>query len=167
MRFLLFILILSTISCKKEVETKAFNYVEGADIKMFDYNELDSYIKNHPSETLVVNFWATWCAPCIKELPAFEKLGDTYADQDVKILLVSLDFPEQMDHLKAFVAKKELQSEVVFLDDGDANRWIPKVDKNWSGALPATLIIGDKRKRFYEQSFTYGLLESELKYILN
>ncbi len=167
MRFLIVFLTFCVISCKKEAVPPSYNYVDGSEIKVFDYQGLEGYIKQHPAETLVINFWATWCAPCIKELPAFEKLGKHYEGQDVEILLVSLDFPEQMDHLKAFIAKKELQSEVVFLDDGDANKWIPKVDKNWSGAIPATLVIGDKRKRFYEQSFTYDMLESELKDIIN
>ena len=66
------------------------------------------------------------------------------------VLLVSLDFPDQLDKLKAFVKKKDLKSEVLYLDDGDANAWIPKVNDSWSGAIPATLITGSKRKKFYQ-----------------
>lgn len=155
------------ISCKRE--NKEYNpaFVEGSTIKSLNFNDLEGYIKNHPAETLVVNFWATWCAPCVKELPTFEKLGETYANKDVKVLLVSLDFPEQLEKLTQFVENKKIQSEVIFLNDGDANEWIPKVDRSWSGAIPATLVVGVKNKKFYERSFNFSQLENELKSVIN
>lgn len=163
--FILFFIAAS--SCKKNQEVEVANFVEGTSIRTFNYAGLERYVESHPSETLVINFWATWCAPCIKELPAFEKITQKYAEQEVTVLLVSLDFPEEMDKLKKFIEKKELQSEVVYLDDGDANRWIPKVHKSWSGAIPATLIKTNKNKKFYEKSFSYAQLENEIANISN
>lgn len=89
----------------------------------------------------VINFWATWCAPCVKEMPLLERLNRE--NKKVKVLLVSLDF--DLDHnqskITGFVARKKLQSEVVILDESDPSSWIEKIDKTWSGTLPATLII--------------------------
>jgi len=92
--------------------------------------------------TYVINFWATWCAPCVKELPYFEKLNQKYTDKKVKVILVSQDFSKQLEKkLKPFLEKNKLQSEVLVLIDPDANSWIDKVNPAWSGAIPATVII--------------------------
>jgi len=111
---------------------------------------------NEGQKVKVINFWATWCAPCIKEMPFLERLNRD--NKDVKVLLVSLDFDLDHDQSKitTFVQRKKLNSEVVILDEPDPNAWIPKIDKNWSGALPATLIMNPttgKRK----------LIQGELK----
>ena len=128
-----------------------------------------SFFLNQKDDTVyVVNFWATWCAPCIKELPSFEEIGKKYKDQKVKVILVSLDFPKKVEsNLIPFIERKKLVSEVIHLDDPDANSWIEKIDKNWSGAIPATIIYRNDSKAFYEQSFTYEELETELLKMLN
>ena len=113
-------------------------------------------------KTLVVNFWATWCKPCIKELPYFEAAQTKYKE-DIRVILVSLDFPEKLEsQLIPFVNENAIHSQVVLLDDPYENEWIPKVDSTWSGAIPATLIISGSKKVFYEKSFTQEELENEI-----
>jgi thiol-disulfide isomerase/thioredoxin len=103
----------------------------------------------------VVNFWATWCAPCVEELPYFEELTREYADKPLRVLLVSLDFRRQLERrLLPFLKNNDIQSRVVVLDDADANAWIDKVDPSWSGAIPATLFYQGERRLFKEQTFT-------------
>ncbi|WGD35166.1 TlpA disulfide reductase family protein [Olleya sp. YS] len=138
-------------------------------LKIFNFNELEVYLAaKDNSKTYVVNFWATWCAPCVKELPYFEKLNKDYANKKVEVILVSLDFPKHLEtKLKPFLAKHKLKSEVILLNDVDSNTWIPKVDKDWSGAIPATIIYNQKKTLFYEHSFEYEELETELKQFLN
>ncbi|MGB3606378.1 TlpA family protein disulfide reductase [Psychroserpens sp.] len=135
------------------------------DLKVLDFDGLEAYLnKKDKRKTYVVNFWATWCAPCVKELPSFEELNARYKDQNVEVILISLDFPKQIEtKLKPFLKKNALKSEVVVLDDVDSNTWIPKVSKAWSGAIPATIIYNQQKKEFYERSFTYSELEIELK----
>jgi len=96
---------------------------------------------NEGQKVKVINFWATWCAPCVKEMPLLERLNRD--NKNVKVILVSLDFDLDHDQSKItnFVARKKLQSEVVILDESDPSSWIEKIDKTWSGALPATLIM--------------------------
>jgi thiol-disulfide isomerase/thioredoxin len=134
-----------------------------AKIPSLDFSELNNFLTLENDTTYVVNFWATWCRPCIKELPAFEKLTADYSDKKVKVLLVSLDFPDKIDsQVVPFLERNDIQSQVLLLDDGDANTWIPKVSENWSGAIPATLIYNKNIRLFYERSFTFEELQSEI-----
>jgi thiol-disulfide isomerase/thioredoxin len=130
-------------------------------VPSLSYNELKPLLNQKGDKIYVVNFWATWCAPCIKELPYFEVLDQR---EDVEVLLVSLDFPKHKEsRLLPFIKKHKLQARVVLLDDADENSWINDIYPNWSGALPATLIYTKKQRGFYEQSFTASRLNKILK----
>ncbi|OSY87978.1 thioredoxin [Tenacibaculum holothuriorum] len=137
-------------------------------LAIFDYKGLQPLLEKSDNITYVVNFWATWCKPCVKELPAFEKLKKEYSEKGVEVILVSLDFPNQIESsLKPFIRKEKLQSKVVVLDDPDQNNWIPKINEKWSGSIPATLIYNKDKREFFERSFTYEELEGELKKFIN
>jgi thiol-disulfide isomerase/thioredoxin len=136
-------------------------------LEVYDFEGLKPLLNRNDNKIYVVNFWATWCAPCVKELPYFEALNKTYKDKNVEVLLVSLDFPRHYEKkLKPFIKKNKLESKVVALDDTDSNTWIPAIDKDWSGAIPATIIYNSKERKFYERSFNYQELETELKQFL-
>ena len=117
-------------------------------------------LMNEKSGTIqIINFWATWCAPCVKELPLFEKLRSE--STDVKVTLINLDFADKVKKVNTFLLKKNIQSEVLLLDEIDYNTWIDKVDKNWGGAIPATLIINPKngKRKFVERELHEGELQ--------
>lgn len=130
------------------------NVIVAQKIPVYDkYATLENEILNDKSATYVVNFWATWCAPCVKELPYFEKLNSE--NKSVKVVLVSLDFKNQFEtKLVPFVKNRKVNSEVVLLTDKDYNTWLPAVDKDWSGSIPATLIIKNGKKIFAERIFS-------------
>ena len=127
--------------------------------------DLESRIRNNSDTTYIVNFWATWCGPCVKELPDFDSINKVYHDKKVKVLLVTMDFKEELQtKVIPFLAAKKIRSEVLLLDEVNGNYFIPKISDAWSGALPATLIINQKRKinRFFEKKLTYAFLKSEI-----
>ncbi len=131
-----------------------------AQVKMISLPQLQKRISN-PDTVYVVNFWATWCKPCIEELPYFEKLRSTYNNQPVKVLLVSMDFESKLPAVKAFAKTHQLLSEVFLATRKSDQDLINGIDKEWSGALPGTLIVNGKKgvRKFYEQEFTYNELE--------
>lgn len=132
-----------------------FGSLQAQNFETFDaFEDLEKELIRENDTCYVVNFWATWCAPCVKELPYFESLNETYKDQKVKVILVSLDFSKQIEkQFIPFLEKKKLQSKVVLLTDTNYNNWLPKIDNDWSGAIPATWLIQGKNRLFVEQDF--------------
>ncbi|WP_341215671.1 TlpA disulfide reductase family protein [uncultured Wocania sp.] len=150
------------IKTSKE-EVVSNNNVENFDLEIYDYSGFEKFLNKKDDKVYVINFWATWCAPCVKELPHFEKLNESYKNKNVEVILVSLDFPHLYEKkLKPFIKEKQLKSKVIALDDADMNSWIPKVDKSWSGSIPATIVYKKNNRKFFEQSFTYEELEKEI-----
>lgn len=138
------------------------------ELAIVDFEGLKPYLNKTDDKIYIVNFWATWCAPCVKELPYFEAITKKYQHNEVEVILVSLDFPRQFEtKLKPFIESKQLQSKVIALNDTDMNTWIPQVDESWSGAIPATIIYHKKNRKFYEKSFTEKELQTELQQFLN
>ena len=136
---------------------------DGMSVKAYNYEGLKHFLNQKNDTTYVVNFWATWCVPCVAELPHFEDLNEKYKDNKVKVLLVSLDMDKKIEsQLIPFIKKRQLKSEVVILRDPDADSWISQIDSSWTGAIPATLIYNKDQRKFYEKSFTYDGLEKEV-----
>jgi thiol-disulfide isomerase/thioredoxin len=128
-------------------------------------NNLLDRINHSPDTTFVVNFWATWCAPCVQELPEFGKLEEKYAGQKVKVLLVSMDFVEDYEKkLLSFIQTKNIKPEVMLLDEVNANYFIPLLDDRWTGSLPCTLIINRSKnvKDCYEKKVDLPFLVEKL-----
>ena|SRR5688572_1063447 len=125
------------------------------------FDELEKILNTTSGQIQVINFWATWCAPCVKELPLLEKVN-AQKGLNVKITLISLDYADKIDNVNTFLARKKIQSDVLLLDEMDYNAWIDKVEKSWSGAIPATLIFNPatRQRKFVEKELKEGELES-------
>ena len=119
-------------------------------IEIVDFNGFYNKIDLSKNTTYVINFWATWCAPCVKELPYFEFINKEYSSKNVSVILVSLDFPSQIEtKLKPYIKRNNLKSNVILLDDSKMNIWIPKVSPDWDGGIPATLIVNKSSYNFF------------------
>ena len=127
------------------------------------YPDLEKILLTSQSKTTIVNFWATWCGPCIKELPQFIALEEEYNSQDLELILVSFDFVEDFEKkLIPFVERKKIKSRVYLLDETDYNSIINKIHPDWSGAIPATLFIDrtSDNRQLIEGEFGKNALES-------
>ena len=131
--------------------------------------DLEEYIAKSDTP-VIVNFWATYCAPCIKEIPYFQEVVKQYEKKGVKLLLVSLDFRESFpDKISSFADKRKFTSPIVWLDETDADYFCPKVDSAWSGVMPATLFINNKKghRSFFEEEMSKEKFETEIRKILD
>lgn len=133
--------------------------------KIVKLGDLEKFTKSKNDTLYVINFWATWCRPCIEELPAFESISQEYKTSKLKVILVALEFKKDYPKLPKFIAAKNLKTEVVILDEPNYNSWIPLVNKEWSGSIPATLFVKGSNKTyiFKEQSFEYKDLKKEVE----
>jgi thiol-disulfide isomerase/thioredoxin len=121
-------------------------------IPVYNFNELEPLLYSNSEKITIVNFWAMWCAPCVKELPYLQAYANK--NPETELVLVSLDFPKDIEtKLKPFLKSKNISERVVILDDADSNTWIDKIDPNWSGSIPFTIIFNKDKRLFYERSF--------------
>ncbi len=136
---------------------------DAQDIKTYNFNELEPIFHQQNDTTYVINFWAMWCKPCVEELPEFEDIRKDYSDKKVKVILVSLDFGKDVeDRLTKFLTRKEINAQVILLDDPDADSWIGKVDKDWDGALPATVIYKKNKRKVFTRQISYEELAKSI-----
>lgn len=137
-------------------------------VQKLDFRHFEPYLHQNNDTLYVVNFWASWCIPCREELPAFEKINQKYEGKKVKVLLVSLDFPNELNsRLVPFLRKNQIKSEVILLDDPKQNEWIDKVEPKWSGALPFTQLYQGNFRQSYERSFQISELDSLINLKIN
>ncbi len=143
----------------------ATNAASAQAIKKYKIEELkNSYMSG--DSIYVINFWATFCKPCIEELPAIQTISKKYASSKVKLVLVSLDIPAWYPtRLEAFAKKNKITTNVGWLDESNADKFCPVIDSSWSGAIPATLIYNAKTgyKKFVEEEYTAATFEAALK----
>ncbi len=113
------------------------------------------------SKVKVINFWATWCAPCVKEIPLFEKYRQEHDNIDMLLVSMDYDLDPNPDKVKMFVQRKKIQSRVLILTEANPTEWIDQIDKDWSGALPATLVINPQtaKRKLIEGEIKEGELE--------
>lgn len=121
------------------------------DVALIKYEDLEKRIAQEKDKLVVVNFWATTCAPCVKELPHFIEVNNKYSQNaNFKMLLVSLDMTRDKQKVINFIKTKNLTAEVVILDDNKRmNTWIPKFQKDWEGEIPVTFFYKNGAKVFF------------------
>ena len=148
-------------------DLKKIASAKGKNVELVNIDELADILKNTGDELIVCNFWATWCKPCIEEMPFFDKLQDEFKEDDVRIIFVNIDDIKNADKVKTFVRQKQVRSQVMQLneDNKTLKSWFSKIQGGWEGDIPATLFIrtdGDV-KTFYTGSFdTYEELRAAL-----
>jgi thiol-disulfide isomerase/thioredoxin len=133
-------------------------------VRLITVDQLQERIKNGKDSTYVVNFWATWCAPCIKELPHFEKLSQEFRSDKLAVVLISVDFKSKLTSaVVTFAKRKKLKNQVFLLNESNPQEYIDRIDPSWSGSIPATLFIKNGKRKFAENEFTYEQLLTEYK----
>lgn len=132
-------------------------------IEIIKFQDLEQLMQKNDG-IYVFNFWASWCKPCVTEMPAFETLANDFRLNKVSVIFISLDFKRDLETVEKFVTEHQIKSKVYLIDEPDYNSWIDKVSPQWSGSIPATLISNGIRKEFHEQSFDYQSLSEKIRH---
>ena len=139
--------------------------VRSQSLPSWKITDLQEYINNADS-VLVINFWATFCKPCIRELPFMQSVSEKLKHKRVQMLLVSLDLPEAYPVvIDSFAKANNCSAPIVWLNETNADYFCPKVDKSWSGGIPATLFINRKKgyRKLVEEEMDQERFEEELR----
>src|SRR5438045_7328614 len=137
--------------------------LNGQDVKAINVTELAKTIKESKNP-LIVNFWATFCVPCLQEIPYFQELTQQYKPQNVSLIFVSLDLQEAYPLKVNEMAKKlNLLYPVVWLNETNADYFCPKIDTSWTGGMPSTLLVNNSTgyHKFFEDQLSNEKLDSE------
>ena len=137
--------------------------------EIIKFDDFEQLIDKRDDVLYVVNFWATWCGPCVKELPDFMAVNEAMKDRkDFKMILISLDEKENwQSEVLPFAEKNKLNVDLYLLDElRRMNYWIPRVDKKWMGSIPATVFYKNGRKlSFVEKQLHREELETIIKQV--
>ena len=158
MKYILIIFLLTIAIPFRSVKAQNISYIRATD--------LEKILKDPENKLMVINFWASWCPPCVKELPEFQKASGKYEGSKVKFIMVSLDFPNEVQNkLIPFLDKNNIVLNISVMLDTDYTLWENIVDPDWRGDIPSTLLLNNSRKIRY---FHPGeLSEDELESLIN
>jgi thiol-disulfide isomerase/thioredoxin len=144
------------------------SHLTGQSIVQIDSGELAALTGHENDTTYVINFWATWCSPCVKEIGYFEEVHRLYQSEKLEVVMVSLDFPDNAEQrVIPFLQEKGITTRVLLMTDLNYNDWIDRVDPSWSGAIPATLIYKNDQRIFLEKEISREELFNHVKQIMN
>lgn len=143
-----------------------FGFSKAQEVEVIKYEALLDKINQPTDQLIVVNFWATWCGPCVEEMPNFVEVYEANKNNpNFKMLLVSMDRVKQLDKVKQFIKEYNINAEVVLLDDNKRmNEWIPKIDTSWSGNIPVTVLYKNGEKAHFVGA---ELEKNELEQLIN
>lgn len=155
---------------KKAIVTIAFTFfialVNAQQIPKWKITDIEKLMQASDSNVLVINFWATFCKPCVAEIPSFIKTVEKYKKESVKLILVSVDLAsEYPKKIAAFAKKHHFNTNISWLNETNADYFCPKIDADWSGAIPATLILNKKTgyRFFIEGEISEAVFEETIK----
>jgi thiol-disulfide isomerase/thioredoxin len=141
-------------------------FIKAQSIPAWKITDVANYYNKKNDSIYIINFWATFCKPCVAEIPYLQSITKKYAGQKVKLLLVSLDLPAFYPRkIESFAKKNNFTADIVWLNESDADHFCPVIDKKWSGSMPATIFVNAATgyKKFIESGMSEEMFEKELR----
>ena len=143
--------------------------VHSQQVRPVKITELERTIKESKTP-LIVNFWATFCVPCLQEIPYFQEIANQYKSNDVSLVFVSLDMKEAYPVKVNNMARKlNLTYPVVWLNETNADYFCPRIDTTWTGGMPSSLFVNNATgyHKFFEEPLSKEKLEKEIQVMLS
>lgn len=127
---------------------------EEVTLDLIDEPALKALLKNDTDKVRLINIWATWCGPCVQELPDFVDINRMYRNRDFEFITVSADKPDKKDKALATLKKLEASNKNYLFNSEDKYKLIEAIDPEWQGALPYTILIEPGGKVLYRKQGT-------------
>lgn len=131
------------------------------EVKVVKIEELKKIYTRSDDTTYIINFFASWCGPCMMEIPVLNKFYEENKNTTNQLIYVSLDNVQYLKKMPKLITKMKMQAPVFLLNESNDFSWLPQIDKRWQGSIPATMIINNKKnvKAFFETPLEKGQLE--------
>jgi thiol-disulfide isomerase/thioredoxin len=148
-----FTLLLLTGCNESETEVDLAPYKNVIEQKIVDFEGYKSAVMQKDNVLYVVNFWATWCVPCVEELPQFIELNEQFRNERFNMTFVTLDGAKDFEkRVLPFAEKHNMNADLLLLDDvKNMNTWIKEVNPKWSGAIPATVFYKNGKQLYFKE----------------
>ena len=151
----------STKWAGKESQAQAFlakAAAEPVSVTPVDADGLVALRTNLTGKVRLINFWATWCSPCVAEFPDLVTLNRIYRIRDFEMTTVSVNDPDEQAKVLAFLKKQEASNKNLIFASDDRDKLINAFDPQWQGAVPFTVVIDDKGKVVYREDDSLDIL---------
>jgi peroxiredoxin len=114
---------------------------------------------NDKGKLRLVNFWATWCGPCVTEFPDLMMINRMYRQRDFEVITVAAQYPDEKDDALAFLKKHQASNKNLIFGDTDKYKMMEAFDAAWEGALPFTMLIDPSGEVLYKSQGRFDALE--------
>lgn len=118
-----------------------------AEVQSLEAAAVKRALESYKGKVVLVNYWATWCAPCVDEFPSLVKLQKQYRDQGLVVVGISFDDPDDKAKVVAFTGQNQVDFPILMRKGGSVEKFADGLDRNWSGVLPTSYVIGKNGKR--------------------
>ena len=134
-------------------------------VEVIDVGGLKQLVTQRNGKILFLNFWATWCQPCVEEFPEIVRLASEMPDTEIEFVAVSLDYPDEVESkILPFIREKKVPFKVLVADAKDQDTFINAVSPRWNGALPLTIIydVEGQQRSFLVGQGSYEIFKKEI-----
>jgi peroxiredoxin len=136
-------------SAKKSLETWA---KEDVAVTLIDEKGIRALVKNDGKKLRLINVWATWCGPCVAELPEFVTMNRMYRHRDFELITISADSPQEKDKALEVLKKKQVSASNYLFQGDDKYKLMDAVDEKAAGPVPHTILVAPGGKVLYRNS---------------
>jgi thiol-disulfide isomerase/thioredoxin len=136
-------------------------------IKNISEKGIKDLVAQKKGKVLLINFWATWCPPCLEEFPALVKISSAYKDKGLEVVGISMNDVAEMNDLQAFL-RKQKPSFAIYIAGTVEDKFYTAIDKRWTSEIPLTMIYDKegKLRYFHNDARTYAQFEKDVQSLL-